>query len=888
MDDIIEQKLGQKDSTNGESQAMVEILDWSKQIPEWQQDALRRICQKGELDDTDIEELAILCKHNGKNSMPIDSQHLRNPEATTSVVNLSEIRDTWNVNALKPGEHLTFCKTGLTVVYGDNGSGKSGYVRILKQVCRSRSSRKEREILPNIHVNDPTQQKAIIRYSINGENKSEHWRAKTPADQSLSAISVFDSDAANVHVEEENEVAYTPFPIRALEELAKACKEVKNIITTEIQNLDQQTPATIKNPKCSPSTAVGKILRELSCESDKVQVHNLAEFSEDDNLRLTELNHDLHNDPKLLAGEAQVHKRQLEEFNSSLKILYDSVSEDRICHITELFRSYQIAKEAAYIAANNLFNNEPIPEIGTKVWRELWETARTYSKEIVYPDSPFPFVGNGARCVLCQQELSEDAKLRLVRFEKFVKDDTKQKEEKALKEFEAELKVVKKINISAREILTFVRLVRKQLNDEELALEIRCCAAKLRLRRRRILRDQEADFSTLLPIVKTLPTDGIYRHINSLSERINLLLKDDESEERKKIHLEYEELSDRKYLAKIQEDVLKEIDRRSERSKLDSVLTDTTTNHITNKNGKLTERLITEALHDQFLKELDGLVKKDLKIELRKMTRKGIPRFFINFIGNTDKQTKMILSEGEHRCVALAAFLAEILTSQGRSAIVFDDPVSSLDHRYQEAVANRLAIEAQSRQVIVFTHDIVFLTSLLHACKKTQASLMFRCVCRTSEYTGIVNKELPIKTQKIDKKIKGLQSFLNDTKILYETGNDTKWEEKVYSLMNQLRQAWEFAVEEVMEPVIKRMSYEVKVSEFDKLTVFTTQDSDIMREAYGFCSKFVHSSPSAANTSILTPKEIQQQITLLRYWLQNIIKRQKSKSKYKNSKEVEN
>ena len=67
-----------------------------------------------------------------------------------------------------------------------------------------------------------------------------------------------------------------------------------------------------------------------------------------------------------------------------------------------------------------------------------------------------------------------------------------------------------------------------------------------------------------------------------------------------------------------------------------------------------------------------------------------------------------MLSEGEHRCVAIAAFLAELSTSESNSAIVFDDPVSSLDHVYKDNVAERLAEEGKNRQVIVFTHDHVF------------------------------------------------------------------------------------------------------------------------------------------------------------------------------------
>ena len=536
MDDIIEQKLDQNDATNSESQAMVEILDWSKNIPAWQQDALRRLCQNGELDDIDIEELTILCKNNGKDSIPLYIQDLRNPEVTANTVNLLEIRDTCNVNALKPGELLTFCKSGMTVVYGDNGSGKSGYVRILKQVCRARKSRKESEILPNINANDSTQQKAVIRYSINGHNKSEDWRAETPANPWLSAISVFDTDAANVHVERENEVAYTPFPVKVLERLADACQKVENLISKEIRILEEQTPATITNPRCSPSTTVGKFLSDFTGETNEVKVHELAKLSEDEKLRLTELNNDLNNDSTLLARHAEAREKQLEEFNSALDNYYKGVSDDQACKLIELHRSYEIAKNVANIAAKRLFGQDPLPEIGSEVWRKLWEAARSYSEMHAYSNSSFPYISDNARCVLCQQELDDEAMKRMVRFEEFVKDNTKQKEALAKSEYEAALNEVRNVNISAIKRATVLRLIRDELNDNELAIDVHRCIATLRLRRFRIVNNSGTECSSkLLPVVELqVVKEGVHRHINLLRTRIKLLLEEEESEARKK------------------------------------------------------------------------------------------------------------------------------------------------------------------------------------------------------------------------------------------------------------------------------------------------------------------------------------------------------------------
>ncbi len=66
-----------------------------------------------------------------------------------------------------------------------------------------------------------------------------------------------------------------------------------------------------------------------------------------------------------------------------------------------------------------------------------------------------------------------------------------------------------------------------------------------------------------------------------------------------------------------------------------------------------------------------------------------------------------VVSEGEARCLSIAVFFAELSTTEDLSAILFDDPVSSLDHKWRSNVAKRFVEEAQSRQVIVFTHDIV-------------------------------------------------------------------------------------------------------------------------------------------------------------------------------------
>ena len=56
--------------------------------------------------------------------------------------------------------------------------------------------------------------------------------------------------------------------------------------------------------------------------------------------------------------------------------------------------------------------------VGGETWRRMWEAAREYSGN-AYPAAPFP-VTEGARCVLCHQQIGPEAGSRLRDFEAFV------------------------------------------------------------------------------------------------------------------------------------------------------------------------------------------------------------------------------------------------------------------------------------------------------------------------------------------------------------------------------------------------------------------------------------------------------------------------------------
>ena len=740
--------------TGSEAEALADILAWSQGCPEWQRDSLRRLCTKDTLDDADIDELTVLCKNRGKDGIALSVEHVPDPKAAAVAVNLRTIHGVENVNALKPGERLSFDKKGLTVVYGDNGSGKSGYARILKKVCRART--KGDSIIPNIYAKQSGPQQATIEFSADGQNMSDGWTVDQPSAPLLSSISVFDSGTANVHVDAVNDVAYTPFPMRVLERLATVSQQVKKRITAGIRELEQQTPEAIAKPECCDGTAVGQLIAGLGSKTKDQQVRDLATLNAKEKTRLETLKGDLGTDPVKVERRVEKLTTRLKAVTTALEALQKATSDEQVDRLTALYLAHDTAREAATAAAGNIFADEPLPDIGSAVWRALWEAARRYSEQRAYPGTAFPFTGDTAHCVMCQQELSAEAINRLNRFESFVKDETKRREDQATEAYRIALGELDNADVPASYIRDTVALLRDELNDGELAQAVRRAAVMLKRRLRAVRQNHMRGAEAVFPAAAQWPVDAVAAHADALSERITALRSEDASDERKQLRATYRELADREWLAVVQDDVIAEIGRRKKLSALKKVLKDTATNRITIKSGEIAERLVTNALRAQFSKEIDKLHVAGLAIELRKeKSSYGIPRFRVSLIRKPDAPVGAILSEGEHRCVALAAFLAELATTESRSAIVFDDPVSSLDHMHRDVVASRLAEEGQHRQTIVLTHDIAFLFLIDQACRERGTHVAFRSVTRNNDYAGFVQQDPPARAQPIRKRDQG-------------------------------------------------------------------------------------------------------------------------------------
>ncbi|MFT0763052.1 AAA family ATPase [Actinomyces sp. F1_1611] len=134
------------------------------------------------------------------------------------------------------------------------------------------------------------------------------------------------------------------------------------------------------------------------------------------------------------------------------------------------------------------------------------------------------------------------------------------------------------------------------------------------------------------------------------------------------------------------------------------------------------DQLINQSFDSLFLEECDTLRTPTLKVQSVGRQRKAQRR---KVLSGKDKPSK-VLSEGEQKVLALADFLAEARLASITAPVIFDDPVSSLDHRRTKEVAQRIGRLADDNQVIVFTHDILFATTLLASFKKSKRCAHFQ------------------------------------------------------------------------------------------------------------------------------------------------------------------
>ena len=858
------------EETLTEKLAFAELLTWSAQRPAWQKDALRRLMQNSSLDDADIESLLKLCLDPKLPHDPLSEAHVATQAAVGGPISVLRIENPTGINALAADQKLEFTKDGITIIYGDNGSGKSGYVRVLKHACRSRD--RAVKILPDVEGSGVVKQSANIVFARGNDEDAFAWRPDLPAHADLSSVSIFDSRSANIHVEKTNAVAYIPQPMQVLEALANACDKIKEKLDAKAQEIASKTPLAIKSPQLSKDTAAGAFVHGLSAKSNVTQLDLLAKLTDAELQRLSTLEIDLAQDSKKAVAKITDQKSRFDDGTARLKELVEASSDDSFSKRDSLKIDLDTKAEAAKLASDALFAASPLPDVGKLIWEKLWEAARKYSDDVAYPEKKFPQATvDDDLCVLCQQPLGQEAVERRMTFEHFVKGSTKADEDAAKKTYGDAISRGSAARPKLKDIRQLANMISTEIGNVDLSNAVRKCGIRAAWRLRAYVKGMKAPGAE-----ENFPQAEVVAMAIQLTTRISQLSADHSSPEHLALKNEYLELKERKALAPLLADIKAEIERLKEIETIAAAAKDIAKRSVTTKNKELSDKLVTNALHGRFSREIEKLKLSRMPIELRKIKDQNAVSYFqVCLVEKPNEQVGDIFSEGEHRCVALAVFLAELVTSKQYSSIVFDDPMSSLDHIHRKAVAARLVEEAAHRQVIVFTHDLTFLFELRREAKSKLRPIQYQTVCRKQNRPGFIEGELPMKAKSAWQLGQSLRSELKQAKPHFDQWPDARRTIFSKGIIEQLRESWDQGIADFVFPVLGRFDNTIKGNSLFKLAVLSEEDVKTVTTARGRLSEELHSSAETLNTETVTHAELIAEVVKLETWLTSIAQRQK-------------
>lgn len=218
-------------------------------------------------------------------------------------------------------------------------------------------------------------------------------------------------------------------------------------------------------------------------------------------------------------------------------------------------------------------------------------------------------------------------------------------------------------------------------------------------------------------------------------------------------------------------------------------------------------------------------------------------------------------------------------TASHRSALVFDDPISSLDHKWRDRVAQRLIAEAEGRQVIVFTHDQIFLNDLEEAAEHAGLACETRHIRASTTTVGIVNADLPWEGMKLPARIHKLEQRARDLVSLRAQGDEDVYKRAARHFYDDLRAAWERALEEVaFAHVIMRHRDQIKPKDLPHVSALSPQDCQIWTNNFDKCCGLMagHDQSRGRNRATPEPDELLQDVQALGSWVRSLRERQKT------------
>ena len=867
-----------------------ELLTWAQEtLDPWQHEALRRILNNGSLTEQDYMEILQRAQFDLEIAVPpgllpnvaLTPADLPAAPALSGRVYLKALKDLEGVNALKAGQQIDFGQH-LTVLYGENASGKSGYARVLKKVARC-PARAMEPILPDVFSpsSAPMPCKATFELEEAGAVTPIAWQDGQAVPEAMQRFAVFDSKCARSFLTSENEISFVPSVLEALRQLSNVTDAIKRRLISLANQAAPPSPPAYQL-MVESETTVGQTLGTLSAYTDPATISSLGQWGDSHVESLAKKESELQQlraaSPQVIRNQLSREKRDLATLHTSLGVVAGALSGEKLAELKGQVTELAVQTQAFQAAVQLAFADSQIQGVGSDAWKSLIQAAAKFSTTEAYKEQPFPASTPGSLCVLCHQRLDGDAAMRLKRFWDFLQDDA------ATKRDSAQLRVTNS--------LSAMQVVPESLPDGLVAL-----ATEFEEKQPALWGSVLGFFETArarLAAVQAAPQNGSWESVPALDVSAiasceSLLagkqqalgeIKDDvQVQERiKALGADIAGLKARKCLSenlKIVLDHLAGLRRSQEIRTKASMLT---THSITIKARQLHTTYITDSFKQDVAGRIQGLGLHRTKITLDEKPGKGKVLQAITLDGaNQAASPEDVLSEGERTAISLSYFLADLGSAETTSGIIFDDPVTSLDHRIRDGVVKALVSEAKGRQVIVFTHDLAFFCELMSRARFEQVDAVPYFIESFGAAVGLVQGETPWDAMTVKDRLGKLQAHIAEAKAAETSGDAEGYRQKVARFYGRLRATWERAVEELLfNQVVCRYERAVQTMRLRGVAVDNDAITTVF-DAMNRCSDIVDAHDHAVAASVPIPSLAEMEADLGR--LRDFVKMQREKVK---------
>lgn len=622
-------------------------------------------------------------------------------EETLELVSLASIE---GVNALAADQELGF-DPELTVLFGQNGSGKTGYARILKRISAVRTAE---DILPNAHtayLDSPSSPSATIQYRLSGRDSSVMWKDESGL-APFTRISVFDASAVSLHVDSDLGYVYTPAELALFGHVAAGLQGIQQRIATEVKAL-----APGSNPLLSRftrGTKVYPVIETLGATTDLAELDALATLpdgAEADRERLEgEIAALRSNSLDAILSSTQETVRHLNRLHG---VLTRAMNFDAVVYEKARVK-LQEAEGRRTEAREQLFSQDELPGPADGEWQEFIVAGDSYRQHL--DREHYPTAGD--KCLYCMQELSPTALNLLTRYRTFldetlvrqVADANTEVRNSSLRFDEAELTRANEFATEQRDsedppvwasqACDVLAAARAAAQDTANGKPV--TAGTLRESAEAVASKVGAELATARAAVQQMSEDKA-NAASALTGKQKEL-----SELTARIELNRNIAAAREYVRRAR--------RAQQLDKLSRVISSGASKQLTVQSKLASEDLVNKNFETLFAEECARL--RAPQVALRFQGRSGQAQ---RKKAVASYKPSAVLSEGEQKVLALADFLAESRMRGTKAPLIFDDPVTSLDYRRLDEVAARIQNLAETHQVVVLTHNIMFASALMAA-----------------------------------------------------------------------------------------------------------------------------------------------------------------------------